>query len=321
MHAYRVFGRILHSDLEFPELARVDTGPAAWTLTIRSNTPPEASLHPLGAEEITPEACASLYRFDTGYRLVFGDTGTFDITDQGRSITWFAPPDADLDDVRTDITGRVLATALHAAGTLCLHGSAVAFDDRAIGFLAPKFHGKSTIALATLRNGARLLTDDTLPTRHGPPPVAQPGIHVARLWHDSAARLAPCPPTRTTGDKLMFATLDADRLCHHECRLDALYILAPAPAAYEEPAAWRTRLPPTRATLLLVGNAKIGALLSGPEGPALVDRAADLARTTPVFRLGYVRDYARLDDVAATLAHWHSTPATTPADSAPLTHP
>jgi hypothetical protein len=39
----------------------------------------------------------------------------------------------------------------------------VRVGDRALGFLAPKFHGKSTLAYALVAAGAGSITDDTLP--------------------------------------------------------------------------------------------------------------------------------------------------------------
>ena len=49
-----------------------------------------------------------------------------------------------------------------AEGAVTLHASAVAVDGAAIGFMAPKFHGKSTLAAAMTYVGAHLVSDDAL---------------------------------------------------------------------------------------------------------------------------------------------------------------
>src|SRR5690606_30149341 len=111
------------------------------------------------------------------------------INDDGATINWTHPVDVPTANARADLTSRVMATALYASGMVCLHGSAVVPDTEAIGFVAPKYHGKSTLAMALVRSGARLLTDDTLPVVPGSPPFAQPGLHATRLWPDSAERV------------------------------------------------------------------------------------------------------------------------------------
>ncbi len=67
--------------------------------------------------------------------------------------------------MRADLLGRVMALAAHADGRLTLHASAVSVAGRAVAFVGPKHAGKSTLALALVRKGARLLTDDTLVVR------------------------------------------------------------------------------------------------------------------------------------------------------------
>ena len=89
--------------------------------------------------------------------------------------------------------GRVLAIALHAAGDLCFHASAVTIGGTAMAFLGSKGMGKSTIAWALVRAGAKLITDDTLRVRLGPQLTAYPGVHELRLRPDVATYLPPDP--------------------------------------------------------------------------------------------------------------------------------
>ncbi|HYD53550.1 MAG TPA: hypothetical protein VEA99_13025, partial [Gemmatimonadaceae bacterium] len=209
MAAYRVFGGVLRSELSFPSLPVATGARADWTLTLRPELPAMPGAVPLGEEPLVEGVCARLTRGAERYRLVFDDTGCYDVSLDGREIVWCPRVDASEDLARLDVIGRVLALASHAAGMHCLHASAAVIDGRAVAFLAPKGFGKSTLALALLRQGARLLTDDTLPVTPGAVVTAHPGVHGIRLRDDVAARFASDQPTAPTmdADKLLLSGL------------------------------------------------------------------------------------------------------------------
>src|SRR6185503_16940719 len=71
---------------------------------------------------------------------------------------WQAP--LTLEDTLTYLLGPILALALRRLGRVCLHASAVAYDNRAILFGGPAESGKSTTAALLFRQGARALSDD-----------------------------------------------------------------------------------------------------------------------------------------------------------------
>ena len=60
------------------------------------------------------------------------------------------------------------------------------------------------------------------------------------------------------------------------------------------------------ATISLVMHAKLGPVLTGAESPVVLTRAAEIARTVPVYALHVVRDLDRVDDVARQLFAWHA---------------
>lgn len=307
MNRYRLFGGILATDIDIPELPSITTVRATWRLTSSPPPPDSEAGELLGTDSVTGDVQVRLFRHGKGFRLTFDDTGSFDIAPDGARIHWWRPAGVSLDDARSDLTGRVLAAALHAAETMCLHGSAVVADGTAVAFLAPKFHGKSTTALALVRAGARLLTDDTLPvSREGDVVVARPGLHATRLWRDSAARVAlgqaqPAPD----GHKQLYSGLPEECVTHDACPLDALYVLAPARADAGRPAAVRTRLAPTQAALLMIAHGKLAPLVRGSESACVFQRAASLASRVPMYRLDLMRDLDRLDEVVETLMGWH----------------
>jgi hypothetical protein len=125
--------------------------------------PLAADAQMLGEDDVQQGVRVRLYRSADGFRLEYDDTGTFDISADGSQIFWCPGASVAMQAVEMDLIGRVLAAAMHAAGTLCLHGSAVAVNGGGIAFLAPKFHGKSTLAQAMVAAGARLATNNVVP--------------------------------------------------------------------------------------------------------------------------------------------------------------
>ncbi|MEZ4417133.1 MAG: hypothetical protein R3E10_15375 [Gemmatimonadota bacterium] len=307
---YRVFGGVLESDLPFPELPAAAAGdPTDWVLRTRTGNPPDADARPLGTDEVDQGISVQLLRTEAGLRLVYSDTGTFDILGQGERIEWYPGSQATPETARVDILGRVLAVALHARGDLTLHASGVAFDRGAIAFIAPKHHGKSTTALALVRSGARLVTDDTLGVTLESEPRAIPGVHAVRLWSDSAERVGTDDvevDDSGPGGKLLLSDLPEDCLTYETLPLSALYLLAPVQPGDDVPAVERIRLQPFESTLSLLGQTKVGALLGRSEAASVLDRVAQIAERVPVYQLRVARDFQQLDRAVATLREWHA---------------
>ncbi|HKW47213.1 MAG TPA: hypothetical protein VJN70_07200, partial [Gemmatimonadaceae bacterium] len=75
---YSVFGGVLRSDIEFPELTTSNEGALpTWTMVVRNGAPPNDELATLGARQIGEERY-QLVRTTSGLRLVYSHAGTFD---------------------------------------------------------------------------------------------------------------------------------------------------------------------------------------------------------------------------------------------------
>jgi hypothetical protein len=245
-------------------------------------------------------------RTDDGLRLEFDDTGSFDISGRGSDITWYPAPGSDPELVRIDILGRVLAAAAHEQGILCLHGSAVSIAGRAIAFLAPKGFGKSTLATSLVANGARLLTDDTLPVDPSTG-MARPGVHSVRLLNDTATHFGELGEGRLgLSDKQTFNSIPDPMVEEDAVPLAALYLLVPRPASEVEGMVRREATVPYVAAMGLMTHSKLGALLGGPESRHIFDRCARVAETIPVYTLEIGRSLEAIGEVAAMITRWHS---------------
>lgn len=310
MQSYSVFGGSLRSVLDFPELPPGHAARARWTLE-RSAAPPAGEGELLGEDSVDVAVRVRLYRISGGFRLDYDDTGSFDVLRGGSRIVWYPGSDPEPGAVRLDVLGRVLPAALHAAGTLCLHGSAVAVGESGIAFLAPKHHGKSTLAHAMAAAGARLASDDVVPVTPGPPALMAPGVPSVRLWSDALAELAPelhrgaeLPRTKHALDPL-----PPSRLLQAEVPLEAIYLLRPRAASEGEPALRRGRLAPLAATLEILQETKLGALLGKGEAALLLDRVGTLAQTVPVYELELTRGWRQLARAVEQLHAWHPAPS------------
>lgn len=308
MFTHSVFGFRLQCDFALPELppAREESGDV-WRVEKRNGEPPPAAAtEQIGSEAVHGAVCVAAFRSEDAFRLAFDDTGTFDIRATDRMIAWYPGPDAGDAAVRADLLGRVMALVAHADGRLALHASAVSIDGRAVAFLGPKHAGKSTLALALVRRGARLVADDTLVVRveAACEPRVTVGVQRPRLWNDALDALAL--RGSSGGDKPIVDPLPSDCLEHAEVPLSACYVLAPIP---DDGTAIIRSAPLTsvHATVACVRFAKAGALLGGREAPVVLARAAGLVSSVAMYSIGVVRNLERLDAVAAQLFDWHAT--------------
>ncbi len=308
MPDYQLFGGILRSEVDFPELSPLRSDSACWHLS--KSALPEAAAPPvvLGREAVEHDVEVTLARYPGGLRLTFDDTGVFDISEDGRAIMWHPPEAPDLNAVRKDVLGRVMAIALGQEGIVPLHGSAVDLGGVAIAFLAPKFHGKSTTATALVNTGARLLADDLVPVTPGTQPMVLPSVPVVQLWGDSAKRVGTSAArvgTRSKSAKVQVAWTDAGRHATTPVPLGGLYLLAPV-RADANAAVRRTRVAGVEAALALLGQTKVGALIGVEKRSTLLHQLADLAEVVPVYRLEVPRDFGRIGELTDTLWGWHS---------------
>jgi hypothetical protein len=311
MAEYEIFGGRLRSEMDLPELREVKPGSANWTFRVAHERPPLLDPITLGEERLVDTVSVRLERAADRYRLSFDDTGAFDVAADGGEITWYPASSASSELARVDLLGRVLSLAVHAQGDVSLHASAVVHAGRAIAFLGMKGRGKSTLALALVSAGARLLTDDTLRVRLADACMATPGLHSARLWHDAADALGRRDAARLEpdGDKLVVDLLDDDEMANASAPLDALYLLAPISGEGGSEGVRRLALASLPATLGILPHTKIAPLLGGTEAGAVMERMAALVRRVPVFALDIPRDLRQLPEIACTILGWHLAPA------------
>lgn len=311
---YSVFGLRLASDIELPEASTEEAvepdrsdhlAGAACVLRHRAEVAPLVPHRLMGEEVVYGDVKVRSYEIGTGLRLLYDDTGTFDISQDGREVVWWGAGQPATEAVRTDVLGRVLAMALHGQGILTLHASAVSIHGAGVVFLAPKGFGKSSLAVALLQAGARLISDDTVAVADGSPPRLHPGVQTLRLRSDSAARYVP-DSVPNAGDKLHYRPPASRSVGVDSTPLCALYLLEPASPSADGAAVTRERQSLVAATIGVTAFRKLGALLDGQSGTATFITAAELVKKVPVYTLRVQRSLDRLEEVVAQLVAWHA---------------
>jgi hypothetical protein len=320
MPTYPIFGGYLRSEIALAGLRSCSgsslDAPPNWSFRRDRSGASSAIVAHIGREQVSPDLTISLSRCaDGGVLLGYSahGLGEFHISADGRNIVWRPGADPQPDALRSVLLGKVMATAMFLAGTLCLHGSAIALDEGALCFVAPKSHGKSTLAAALVAAGASLMADDVSPVVPGKPAVIAPGVTGLRLLGDAEAAsglsgFGSVPNTDGVGKA--YVDLSATTLSTTRPRpLGAIYVLSPVRnQTTAGRAVHRILMPPVAALELVVRHASIARLLSTAEARPLLTRAAELVRSVPVYTLHLIRDLGRLPEVVAELLAWHAEP-------------
>lgn len=161
--------------------------------------------------------------------LYYKDGARFAIDRHGREVWANWPENYTLEDACTYLVGPVMGFVLRLRGTVCLHASAAAVDDRAIALVGQPGAGKSTTAAAFARCGFPVLSDDIVALSGEW--LVQPGYPRVNLWPDSVQILFgsedALPRITPTWEK-RYVPLgqDGHHFVSNPLPLGAIYILA-----------------------------------------------------------------------------------------------
>lgn len=248
------------------------------------------------------------YRYQDGTEFVLDSAGT--------NVWAIWPNTLSVEDTATYLLGPIFGFLLRLRGYVCLHASAVSFQDGVAAFLGPAGEGKSTLAAAFAELGFAVVSDDvTLLIDRFDQFLVTPAYPCVRLWSDSASGLygkeANLPLLTPNWDKLYLdVSKNGYRFQGQTLPLAAIYLLER-----------RTDAPSVRE---LSANEKILALVGNSYGNFLLDRemrksefevVTRLTSKVPVQRLSYPSDINSLKQTCdlvirdlQSLATQHSAP-------------
>jgi hypothetical protein len=124
----------------------------------------------------------TLYQVEQSFEFWTTDGGGYRIDPQTGCIE--LPASQDTITLEQRLWAVPAALCFMHRGDVALHAAAVDVGGRAVILAAPRYHGKTTLALAFHRRGHRVLTEDVACCRPGPVPTLLPGPALLRIRRD-----------------------------------------------------------------------------------------------------------------------------------------
>ncbi len=313
--AQAVYGRRLATTHLVPFLQPVhlgeDAADASLVFEERPTTPPHPAGVPWYKGQVVDAGQApelvGYHEPGSGFFHFCYSVGTvFTYDHPQRRITALWSPPQTFEDTCTYLTGPILGFVLQIQQRVCLHASTVAIGASAVAFVGPNGMGKSTLAAALLRRGARIIAEDVAAIEQQADGfVVHLGPRAIRLWNPSVTALYgrpdALPPISKHWEK-RYLPLDAPEQ-PRPATLTALYILEAAPA--DAPLS-STLLPPSQAIVRLLANIYPGWLPLPEARVTTLDALTQLVTAIPVSCLSIPHSFSRLDEACDYILARHA---------------
>ncbi len=313
---YSVFGLLLRSNLQIPGLPLVNSSVDFPDVEIHLGVPPDFDKDlSHSSEKLTyvssetresGEPALRVWQVAAGnfLRLAYGDGTQFWLDRKGNAVwaAWSGP--SSLEDTASYLLGPILGLLLRLRGVICLHASAVAFEDRCVAFLGSEGAGKSTTAAAFARQGYAVISDDVvgLVERGGHFDVLPAYPHLS-LWPDSVKMLygssGALPRFLAHWEKRRLALGDdGTRFEGRALRLGAVYILG---ARHPDAAPCAERISAQQALLSLIANTYATNLIDREMRGEEFSVLGRLVSSVPIRLVSPSEDATRIDDLCRVI--------------------
>lgn len=217
------------------------------------------------APDIQPNLLAGLFPDGQHYGFFYGDGARFAVERRGREVWADWPENYTIEDACTYLHGPVMGFVLRLRGTVCLHSSAVAVEDRAVALVGLPGAGKSTTAAAFACRGFPVLSDDIVAlSGEDAQWLVQPGYPRVNLWPDSVRALFGSDETLpritpTWGKRYLPLGQNGHHFASNPMPLGAIYILDSRDPTLAAPVV--EALSAKEALITLVANTYVNYLL------------------------------------------------------------
>ena len=301
---YQYFDGVLASDIELC-LSPAKSATVRWRFVRSSKSVSNADVlaSPKAAKTsgITEKDCPDPSGESPYYSFRSEDNHEFLISHDGSLVINAPGTDPELPAIHQILLNQVLPTAVSLQGRRVFHAAAIELEEATAIFLGPSGRGKSTLATALARSGARLIGDDCLILEqvvdHWKVIPSYPSL---RLWPDSARAVmldAAESSKESHHGKLIFEPADTMSVTSHDrdFRLRKIYLLnTPAGSINMDQPLIEPLDLSTGFRALLDAQYR----LNTNDHEHLADEFSDLARLAaeaPMAMLSYPRDYSKLD--------------------------
>ena len=184
-YLYSVYGLIIDSCIEFPELIAVDGVP---DVHVRRGQVPTVLT---GAQKSTAR-----FQAKPGYILLTGEHIGRILVSNGAEILVEGLPGVQDAEMRSFVLGSALGAILHQRKLLPIHASSIRAGEQCVMFCGGSGAGKSTLASLFVQRGYVLQADDlcAIGLNQAGKPLVYAGYPQFRLCGDALARLG-CEPS------------------------------------------------------------------------------------------------------------------------------
>jgi hypothetical protein len=218
-YRYSIFGLIIDTCLEFPELIPCDGVP---DIHVRWGEVPHA----------LAESRKSTARFQAkpGYLLFTAEHVARLLISNGNQVLLEKLPDAEDAAVRAFVLGSALGAILHQRGLLPIHASGIKTGDGCVMFCGRPGTGKSTLAGMFLQRGFELHADDicVIGVDKKGTPWVYPAYPQLKLWGDALEKMGNEPsayrPLQSLTEKF---AVPAHRFSREPLTIKKIFILSP----------------------------------------------------------------------------------------------
>lgn len=311
--SYRMYGVPVVSEIALPLSPCPSAASSSSAWTFRVGDPNRRPVTPEGPEIVRwwcargDHPIAIRYRGTRGYWVWNPQIATFHVVPETRSVEVYPELWPDDPIIGLTLTGEIAILILQALGCPSLHASAVTAPRGAAVFVGPSGHGKSTMGLAFLERGAKLLTDDSLPLRvRDGEVVGGPGLPMMKVWPETIERAATIshdlPDLLPNYDKKLLVLDGAYGFVDSPTRLAAVYALNryDPRAADRDDVVIRT-LSGREGLTILLAHTSYQQLMTPAEIARFLPLYSRLLARTPVRLLSYPNGFAYQDKVWARI--------------------
>lgn len=325
---YSLFGLSFRSNFSIPVLKSLAASSASPQVEIRfgdkprldpTETAPSRSLIFASSTKVeSGEPALRIWHVSNGalVHLEYEDGMNFWLDREGKNIWAKWPETSTLADAVSYLLGPVLGLLLRLRGIVCLHASAVAFEDYAVVFAGGDGAGKSTTAAAFAYRGHAVLSDDVVAlVERDNLFYVMPAYPYISLWPDSVEMLygpgENLPSFSQNFEKRRLA-LDAGGL-HFEgqpLRVGAIFILGERTS--DEAAPFVETMTPKESLISLVANSYAAHLVDKVTRASEFEFLGRLVSSVPMGRLRPHADPARLHHLCDLVRKARGLPLTDP---------
>lgn len=249
-----------------------------------------------------PTVRAARLKSSGALRMSYVDGTVFVVNEEATKVWATTPSNQTVEDTAAYLLGPIMGTVLRTRGVMCLHGSAVAINNRAVAFVGVSGSGKSTTAAAFARLGYAVLSDDILSlTDNCSHFLVRPAYPRVRLWPESVVGLfgsVDMLPRMTPNWEKRFLDLNAPG-CSFQgepLQLAAIYFLAPRETvAAIQPVVEAVRL--TEALMALVSDSYAANYIHKSLRATEFEVLGRLVQSVPLRRIAASADFSRINEL------------------------